>query len=541
MSDKKGIFIYLPILLAISVVGGIFLGSRFNITSGEGSGFRKQNKMNEVLNYIFEEYVDSVDKTKLVEGSLSSILKDLDPHSSYIPAAELGGVNEPLEGNFEGIGIEFNVIQDTIVVISPISGGPSEAMGIEAGDRIVKIEQDNVAGVNISNNEVITRLRGPSGTTVQISIIRRGTTATIDYTITRGKIPLHSVDVAYMVNDSIGYIKINRFSAKTYKEYMRAFASLEKNNLTGLILDLRGNPGGYLSAAISVSDEYLEDGQLIVYTEGKSHPKTPYLASKRGKYKSGNLVVLIDEGSASASEIVAGAVQDSDRGIILGRRSFGKGLVQEQFVFPDGSAVRLTIARYYTPTGRCIQRPYKDGLENYYYDIYKRYSDDGIIESDSAYFNDSLKYITPGGKVVYGGGGIMPDVFVPFDTIGQSQYLSKILSNGIINQYAFDYVDKNRKELNAYKNVKDFSAKFNIRRSELAEFISFAEAKGEPANYKDIKYSENIIKTRIKAQIARHVWNNDGFYPIIHQIDNTFLKAVDKMSSGDADPLAAIN
>ncbi|PCH95611.1 MAG: peptidase S41 [Bacteroidetes bacterium] len=527
--QKRNIFIYIPIALALSVVLGIFLGSRFNVDSNHNTKFRKFNKVNEVLNYIFEEYVDSVNKSTLIEGSLVSLLKDLDPHSSYISTKDLRGMSEPLEGNFEGIGIEFNIIKDTIIIISPISGGPSEALGLEAGDRIIKIEQEVVAGIGIRNKDVMNMLRGPKGTAVDISIRRRGTTAMIDYTVIRGEIPIYSVDISYMINDSIGYIKINRFSAKTHKEFVAAFESLPRRSLKGLILDLRGNPGGYLSAAISISDEFLNKDQLIVYTQGKAHPKTPYMSTNGGLFKKGKVIILIDEGSASASEIVAGAIQDNDRGIILGRRSFGKGLVQEQFVFPDGSAVRLTIARYYTPTGRCIQRPYDEGLESYYRDVYKRFANDESAENDSSYFNDSLKFTTPAGKIVYGGGGIKPDIHVSIDTAGQSRYLRQIVNRGLINQFAFDYADKNRNRLNKYKAVSNYVQDFRLSNSELNSFYRYVSEKGVERNDKDILVSAKLIEFRLKAYIARHIWNNDGFFPVIHHIDKTLQRAVEEM------------
>ena len=527
--NKRKLFMYLPIALALSIVVGIFLGSRFNVASNSNSKFRKFNKVNEVLTYIFEEYVDSVDKFTLIEGSLVSLLKNLDPHSSYISTKDLKSLSEPLEGNFEGIGIEFNIIKDTIIVISPIAGGPSEALGLEAGDRIIKIEQETVAGIGVTSKEVMSMLRGPKGTAVDISIKRRGTTAMIDYTIIRGEIPIHSVDIAYMINDSIGYIKINRFSAKTHKEFVIAFESLPKRSLKGLVLDLRGNPGGYLSAAIAVSDEFLDRDQLIVYTQGKAHPRTPYVATSSGLFKEGKVIILIDEGSASASEIVAGAIQDNDRGIILGRRSFGKGLVQEQFVFPDGSAVRLTIARYYTPTGRCIQRPYDEGIESYYHDVYKRFNNEVFAENDSSYFKDSLRFTTPAGKTVYGGGGIKPDIYVPIDTIGQSIYLRRIVNRGLINQFAFDYADKNRRRLTNYRAVDDYDQEFNLTENELQSFYDYVSDKGVQRNERDIKVSEQIIEVRLKAYIAKHIWNNEGFYPVIHHIDKTLQRAIEEM------------
>jgi len=534
---KNKIYFFLPILLSMAIAFGIFIGSRYHSSSGKskmfGIAIGKLNKINDVLNFIIEEYVDQVNKDDLIEESLIAVLKDLDPHSAYIPPRDLSALNEPLEGNFDGIGVEFNIINDTVVVISPISGGPSEALGIEAGDRIVKIEGDIVAGVGITNKDVINLLRGAKGTLVEVSISRRGTTATIDYEILRGEIPIHSIDVAYMIEDSIGYIKINRFSATTVKEYKKAFNSLPLSKLKGLILDLRGNPGGYLSASIKLADEFLEDNKMIVYTEGKSHPHAPYYSTKNGSFKTGNLVVLIDGGAASASEIVAGALQDNDRGIIMGRRSFGKGLVQEQFDFPDGSAVRLTIARYYTPTGRCIQRPYDKGYEEYYYEIYQRYRENDLEGTDSSYFADSLRFYTPGGKMVFGGGGIMPDIMVVSDTTGRSDYFSKLLNRGLLRMFSFNYTDKNRKKLAEIEDVETFYNSFFIRDDLLKEFQQFAFEKGVEKDEKGIKISGDLIFQRIIAFIAKNVWGNEGLYPVLNKSDKDVLTAIKYINHHD--------
>jgi carboxyl-terminal processing protease len=458
------------------------------------------------------------------------MLQDLDPHSSYIKSEDLLSLNEPLEGNFEGVGIEFNIIGDTIVVISPISGGPSKALGIEAGDRILQIEDQLVAGIGVTNKEVIGLLRGPKGTTVSVSIKRRGTTALLEYNITRGQIPINSVEVSYMVNDSVGYIRISRFSATTYDEYMSAFSSFPQESIKGLVLDLRGNPGGYLSAATALSDEFLDAGELIVYTEGKAQPQRPYYSTDRGDFKTGKIIVLIDEGSASASEIVAGAIQDNDRGMILGRRSFGKGLVQQEFVLPDGSGLRLTIARYYTPTGRCIQRPYDKGLDTYYSEIYNRISKGDSLSSDSSYFADSLRFVTKGGKIVYGGGGIMPDLIVPIDTIEKNPFLNKVVNRGLINRFAFTYADKNRATLISDLNVDSFASHFSFSKAEYAGFVDFVNKQGVSVSAKESMVSSKIIQIRMKAYVARHVWGDSGYYRVIQKIDNAFKKALEEMS-----------
>lgn len=523
----------MPIVFALVLIGGIFIGTRLNFMQGGRSAVTDMpasGKVNQLLDYIEEQYVDTVNRAQLMDKVLSEMLQNLDPHSAYIPASDLKEMNESLQGNFDGIGIEFNIIKDTIRVITALSGGPSEALGIQAGDKIVKIEGKNVAGVNISNNDVVGKLRGPGGTKVNISIMRKGSPKPIDFTITRGKIPLYSVDVAYMVTPEIGYIKISRFAATTYDEYMDAFEKLQKQGMKKMILDLRGNPGGYLEAAVNLADEFLPIDKLIVYTEGKANPKREFHSSSRGGFEKNELVVLIDEGSASASEIVAGAVQDNDRATVIGRRSFGKGLVQEQSEFPDGSAVRLTIARYYTPTGRSIQKPYKDGIEAYYNEEIERMNHGELQSVDSIRFADSLKYITPAGKIVYGGGGIMPDIFVPLDTASRSFYLGEVNYNGLINQFAFDYADRERDKLRAYKNFSNYNKSFAVSNALLEEFVVFAAKNGVARNDADIKRSDKLLRAQLKALIGRNIWGNEGFYPVINGVDNTFLKAIDVLN-----------
>lgn len=432
------------------LAAGIYIGMRMSEPYRSSRGFftfrtGQFNKLNDVINYISNEYVDTVNSRALVESTIEDMLHQLDPHSSYIPGEDLQAMNEPLEGNFDGIGVEFHIQDDTIMVVSALAGGPSEQLGIQAGDRIIRVEGKNVGGIKITNTQVMQLLRGPSGTMVKVTILRRSTGQTIDFTIKRGKIPIYSVDVGYMLNRETGYIKIGHFADKTYDEYLKAFADLKEKGMQNLILDLRGNPGGYLKTAIQIADEYLPDGKMIVYTEGRNRPKETFRATSRGFFEEGALVILIDEGSASASEIVSGAVQDWDRATIVGRRSFGKGLVQEQSEFPDGSAVRLTVARYYTPTGRSIQKPYTAGYEQYETELLSRYQHGELLSQDSIKFADSLRYTTPGGKIVYGGGGIMPDVFVPLDTAGISDYYSEANGKGLINQFAYDYLDLHRR------------------------------------------------------------------------------------------------
>lgn len=483
------------------------------------------------MNYINQEYVDTINQKIFVENTINDMLHSLDPHSAYIPSEDLQAVSEPLEGKFDGIGIEFHIQEDSIMVVSALSGGPSEQLGIQSGDRIVKIEGKNVAGIHITNKLVMQQLRGPSGTKVKISVFRRGKSKLIDYTITRGKIPINSLDVAYMLDQNTGFIKVSHFGENTYQEYLDAFQKLKEAGMQNLILDMRGNPGGYLKTAIELADEFLPDKKLIVYTEGRSRPRESYYATERGFFEKGKLIFLMDEGSASASEIVAGAVQDWDRGTILGRRSFGKGLVQEQSNFPDGSAIRLTIARYYTPSGRSIQKPYENGYDAYEMELDHRYKNGEMNTTDSIHFADSLKFKTAHGRIVYGGGGIMPDVFIPLDTTGTSDFYLQVNGKGILSQYVYDFVDQHRAELKKYKTFNAFKSSFNISDADYSQFVDYCGRNGIEKNDKGSATSSKIIRTQIKALIARQIWKNEGFYPVIHELDYTLQKAVALMKT----------
>lgn len=529
--------VYLPVAFAVVLAFGMLLGARFNgdsLSKGKHIFFfqsDRPNKLNEVLRLINERYVDTVNLSAIEDESVREILAGLDPHSTYIEARELQGVNESLEGNFDGIGVEFYLLNDTIHIVSAIPGGPSEALGIRSGDKIIKIENEVVAGKKLQNTDVISRLRGPSGTRVKISIQRRGTKKLIDYTITRGKIPVNTVDVAYMLNQETGYIKITTFGATTHQEFVDEFQKLRRLGLKKLVLDLRGNPGGYLKTATEIADEILPDNMLIVYTEGKALPRTDEYATEGGLFEKGSLVILIDEGSASASEIVAGAVQDWDRGTIIGRRSFGKGLVQEQALFPDGSALRLTVARYYTPSGRSIQRPYDKGLEDYKNDFMRRFQHGELLHADSNLFNDSLKYKTASGRIVYGGGGIMPDMFVALDTSSYSPYYNEVISRGLISEFAYEYADVNKDVLNYFSGAGDFKANFVISESLFNRFIAYCAKKGVNPNTKDLRISKRIIKLQLKALMGRQLWQNDGYYRVLHEDDKVIAKALEILNA----------
>jgi carboxyl-terminal processing protease len=521
--------LFLPIIFAGFLATGVFIGSKLNFSSPAVRFLQPRkkasDKLNSVLNFIEEEYVDTVKKDALVEKAISDLLQNLDPHSVYISASEVKEMREPLEGNFEGIGIEFNIFKDTIRVVAAIPGGPCEILGIQAGDKIVEIEGKKAAGVKIKNKDVLGKLRGKGGTEVTVSIMRGNSKKLIDYTITRGKIPIYSVDAGYLLNKSTGYIKINRFAENTYEEFLDKASKLRAKGMQNLILDLRGNGGGLLSTAIKICDEFLENGQVIVYTQGKSHPKETVTASSKGILTETKLVVLIDESSASASEIVAGAIQDNDRGIIVGRRSFGKGLVQRETMFADSSAIRLTVARYCTPTGRCIQKPYGKDLADYYSEEYSRYQQGELMHADSIHKNDSLKFKTPKGKIVYGGGGITPDVFIPLDTAGRTSFLTELYVKGALNQFCFDYADKNRKKISA-AGFEKFKSSFQPDESMLKELFAFAEKQGVKLNAKEMEISKTLIKNALKAGLARQLWGNEGLYPILNEEDKTISKAL---------------
>jgi len=511
------------ILLLILIT---ILGNSVNAQYRNSEGSKKFDAL---LQYIKYAYVDSTNEESLVENAVVAVLKELDPHSVYIPKDELKKMNEPLVGNFEGIGIQYNILHDTLTVVSPISGGPSEKVGIRAGDKIIEVDGENIAGIKIQNSDVQQKLRGKKGTKVNVSIMRRNAEELLSFTITRDKIPIFSVDASYMATKNIGYIKVNRFARKTAEEFKKGLTELKQKDMKHLIIDLRGNGGGYLSTAIQLADEVLNDKRLIVYTEGIKNPKQEYFTTTKGGFEQGKLVVLIDEGSASATEIVSGAIQDYDRGLIIGRRSFGKGLVQKPFKLTDGSAIRLTTARYFTPSGRCIQRSYKNGKEDYYKELAKRYSKGELSEKDSIALPDSLKFETLNSKrTVYGGGGVMPDIFIPIDTTMYSDYFGKVNRKGLLNEFALTYLDDKRERLlEEYKTVSNFKINFDAEKELLNDFIAYAANNEVKEDDEQITKSKKLIVIRLKALIARNMWDTSAFYEIANELNDSFLKAIE--------------
>ncbi|MDQ3100757.1 MAG: S41 family peptidase [Bacteroidota bacterium] len=539
MQERRSISPFQPLLLSLALVAGLFIGRDMSGPPSKGGpmmvfGSRQTSaseKIGQVIDLIDRQYVDTVQKQALVDEVLQDILQRLDPHSYYISAAEIRAAQEPLEGSFEGIGVEFAIQRDTIVVISPVEGGPSAAVGIRAGDRILAANGIPLAGVNITNEDVIKNLRGPENSEVKVDIQRVGQDKPFEVAINRGRIPINSVAVSLLGEDKTGYVKLIRFAKNTHAEFMQAVEGLQKQGMKRLVLDLRGNGGGYLTSAVELADEFLPDGNVIVFTQGRNSPRRDITATANGSLHEIPLAILIDEGSASASEIIAGAVQDNDRGIVVGRRSFGKGLVQEHVDLPDHSAVRLTTARYYTPSGRSIQRPYGEGVD-YNDDIETRYEHGEMLSVDSIKLDSSQVYRTTRGRAVYGGGGIMPDVFVPADTTEISGYLTELFFSGAINQFAFDVADRDRSKLLDHGTFKEFATKFQITDQLLNELQRFAGTQGVPERPEELSRSKSQIATRLKAGIARNLWGNAGYYEIILDSDQIYLKASEELGEG---------
>lgn len=523
--------IKLPLFLGIALVIGIITGAKLFSTGTATNDTNKSIlKMKEVLNLVDKEYVDTVNTDLLVDNAIDKMLENLDPHTVYIKPKDLSLAQAQLEGDFEGIGIEFQIIKDTLFVVTPISGGPSEAAGLKSGDKIIKINDTSSTGTILNTQYVFSKLRGKKGTKVKLSIKRNQQKKILDFTITRDKIPTYSVDVSYMIDNTTGYIKVSRFAQNTYYEFKNALTSLKQKGMTKLMIDLRDNPGGYLDRAKYIVDELISDNKKIVYTDGKgTEYDYTYLADMPGSFETGAVVVLINEGSASASEIVSGAIQDNDRGIIVGRRSFGKGLVQRPIQLETGGELRVTISRYYTPSGRSIQKPYTSA-EDYELDILNRYKHGEFFNKDSIKLDKKLEFKTAKGRTVYGGGGIMPDEFVPRDTTENSTYLAELYNKGIIREYALDYSSNNKATLEAM-GYTTYKQSFEINKKIIDEVIKLAEKSGLKYDKKQFEKSEKTIKNNLKAFIARGVWKNEGFYPIFNESDEIYnrgLKMFDK-------------
>jgi carboxyl-terminal processing protease len=518
--------ISLPLILCIGIAAGLLVGASIN---SRPTTLKSQNaeieKLREVMSLVENEYVDKGKTNVVVEDAISHILSKLDPHSAYIPAKEKVQANEDLKGNFEGIGIEFNIFHDTLVVVAAISGGPSEAVGLRPGDKIVTVNGKSIANAKLTNLDVQKYLKGPKGTEVKIDVARKHQKSLIAFTIIRDRIPQTSVDASYMINKEIGYIKVSRFSQTTYEEFKKALDQLKKDGMKKLVLDLQGNPGGYMDQAINVADEFLPKGERIVFTKGQEAKYDENaIATDKGDFEKGDLIVLVNEGSASASEIVTGALQDNDRALIVGRRSYGKGLVQRPFDLNDGSEVRLTISRYYTPSGRSIQKPYED-LDAYDKDIVKRYKHGEFFHADSIHFNDSLKYHTLNGRTVYGGGGIMPDYFVPLDTGHSSKYFNELFAANTVREFAFTYAEENKQRLEKM-GFESYKGKFQIDDGILSQLVALGQKENVKAEPKDLVRNKAIFQIYLKAEIARRVWGNPSFYPIFNQDNEVLQQAV---------------
>ena len=524
-----------PLILAAGVVLGILFGRYLgrHDTASEIRGVLDRiaapgGKLTYTLSLIENRYVDSISMDSLTEHVLPLLVRELDPHSVYIPASEMAALNEPLEGEFDGVGVVFNMATDTVIVLNVIPRGPSDKAGVKAGDRILTINDSLVAGRKIPQNNIVRMLRGPRGSKVRLGLGRQGIEGLVDVEVVRDAIPLRSIESAFRIADSIGYIKLGQFARTTAAELRAALDTLRKQGVSKLIFDLRGNSGGFLDQAIAVANEFLHEGQLIVYTEDRHHKQLREYADGTGTARDMELAVLIDEASASSSEILAGALQDNDRGTIIGRRSFGKGLVQQQIPYADGSALRLTTARYYTPTGRSIQKPYTIGDEaSYEEDIWNRYRNNEFFSADSIHFVDSLKRVTPGGKVVYGGGGIMPDVFVPIDTTGVSKYFLEVAGRNILYRYTIEYSDRHRDALNAVRSVDELQALLDSDTSLFDDFIRYAARQGVAPRYGDIALSRQLMEAQLRAYIGRNTpLEDNGFYANIYPVDNVIMRAL---------------
>lgn len=529
--------IIFPLLLAVGVVLGILLGQFVGRNRAETqlrsiisrSGMNMTNKIMQTSMLIEHRFVDSISMDSLAELVIPLMMQELDPHSVYVPAREMQQLNEPLEGEFDGVGISFNMASDTIVVLNVIANGPSAKAGIVAGDRIIEINDTLVAGVKMPQNDVVKRLRGKRGSEVKLSLQRQGISDLVDVMVVRDVIPIKSIEASFMLTPEIGFIRLSQFARTSHLELLKALVELRAEGMKRLIFDLRDNSGGFLDQAILIANEFLPAGKLIVYTEDRHREQVKEFSDGTGSATDLALVVLIDEGSASSSEILAGAVQDNDRGTIVGRRSFGKGLVQSQIPYPDGSALRLTVARYFTPTGRSIQKPYTNGNDyDYDMDIVRRYNNNEFFSADSIHFADSLKFITPKGKVVYGGGGIMPDVFIPLDTTDMTRYYAEVTGRNILYRYTLDYADRHRKAINEVQTMEQLTALLDADKTLFNDFVNYATAHGVKPVMSEINRSRRIMEAQLRAYIGRHTaLEDDGFYYNIYPIDDVLKRSVE--------------
>lgn len=516
------------ILIALSFFVSVLIAQNFTR--------EQERKLTRTLLAITNLYVDSVDTEKLIDNAIVSILEELDPHSNYISKDEIQRMSEPLDGSFEGVGIQFQILEDTLLVVQTIAGGPSEKVGILPGDRIIFVNDELIAGVKMMNTDISKRLRGKKGTSVNVKVLRRNVSDLIEFKITRDKIPIYSVDATYMLSDKIGYIKINNFGKTTVEEFQKALIKLQEKGMKDLVLDLQGNGGGYLGASIGVADEFLNKGKLIVYTEGLHQPKSVFNSTAIGNFEKGRLVVLTDEYSASASEIVSGAVQDWDRAVLIGRRTFGKGLVQRELPLGDGSVIRLTTARYYTPTGRSIQKPYKDGSEKYAKEIMTRFEHGELQYQDSIHFADSLKYETLQSKrTVYGGGGIMPDIFIPVDTTKITDYHRNIIAKGALNKTVMHFIDTNRDYLKEeYPDFEKFQKHYTISENLMKNLIEDGETEKVSFNEEQYQRSKSLIQLQMKALIARDLWEMNEYYQVMKTENESLQKALEILQTKGA-------
>ena len=523
--------IRLPLIIAGAIVLGILIGSEFGAPKSDTKYFSSIQKFRQLLDYIENDYVDTVDTDALVEQSIQQLLNKLDPHTVYFSAADRQLAASQLRSSFDGIGVEFNLMRDTIYVVRELPGGPSEKAGIIAGDRIISVDGENIAGIGLNNRKIFNMLRGPRGSKVTVGVLRKG--ELIDFELKRGAIPQYSVDASYMADDEIGYIKVNKFAENTYQEFRVALEKLIDQGMTKLVLDLQNNGGGYMSAAIRMADELLPGDPLIVSQKGQGKKyDSEARASRKGIFEEGPVVVLINESSASASEIVAGALQDNDRALIVGRRSFGKGLVQLPFDLNDGSELRMTIARYYTPSGRSIQKPYDDGEKDYNLDYYQRYTSGELFSADSVEFDESLAYETSTGRTVYGGGGIMPDYFVSLDTTDNSSYINRLAGSNSVREFTLEYRDNNP-DLKSM-DYQDFDENFIITEKMLDELITIGKRNGVRFQAKQYKKSKELLAFLLKAQIARDIYNDDAFYKVFNNTNEIYREALRLFDNTDA-------